>query len=308
MKIFEMFAGYGGASFSLKKLGVDFECVGVSEIDKDAMRCYTQNHKGYHFGDCTKINPEELKDFDLLTGGFPCQSFSMAGKGLGELDTRGTLFNEIIRIAEVKQPKYMLLENVKGLTTAKHAGTLQKILDELHRIGYKVFMKVLNSKDYGMPQSRQRVFFVCFNLSYFDIVPNYKFPEKQELDLFFSEILDDLPFREIPPFQFINYGDKRRIDMLKSVTDKCFHTLTTNRSHQNQYLLNEDRTMCRLFEKQEVFRLMGFKDGEINLEGISHNQAHKLAGNGWDINLVSKIFKQMFALHENNGVVSGDEK
>jgi len=294
IKLFEMFAGYGGASFSLKRLGIDFECVGVSEIDKDAMRCYTQNHKGYHYGDCTKIKPEELPDFNLLTAGFPCQSFSMAGKGLGELDTRGTLFNEIIRIAEVKKPKYMLLENVKGLTTAKHTDTLQKILSELHRIGYCVYMKVLNSKDYGMPQSRERVFFVCFNLSSFDLVPSYEFPGKEKLDLFFYDILDDLEFREIPPFQFRNYGDKKRIDMLKSVADKCFHTLTTNRSHQNQYLLNKERTMCRFFQKQEVFRLMGFKDGEINLNRISHNQAHRLAGNGWDINLVSKIFKQMF--------------
>ena len=153
IRLFEMFAGYGGASFALKKAGIDFECVGYSEIDKFAIQCYEQNHyneieipegkaeeynvDGYNFrgngedfkgnyfeyydqipmnsGDATKINPYKIPDFDLLTAGFPCQSFSVAGKGLGEQDTRGTLFHEIIRIAEVKQPKYMLLENVKGL-------------------------------------------------------------------------------------------------------------------------------------------------------------------------------------------------
>jgi DNA (cytosine-5)-methyltransferase 1 len=293
IKLFEMFAGYGGASFSLKRAGIDFECVGVSEIEKDAMRCYTQNHKGYHYGDCTKINPNDLPDFDLLTGGFPCQSFSMAGKGKGEQDTRGTLFYEIIRIAEVKKPRWMLLENVKGLTTKNHKKTFETILSELDRIGYSVDYKVLNSKDYGTPQDRKRVFFVCFRDS--EDWEKWKgFPEKEELKLFFNEILDNLPFREIPPFQFRNYGDKKRINGLKSVSDKCFHTLTTNRSHQNQYILNGNKTMCRLFEKQEVFRLMGFKDGEINLNKISHNQAHKLAGNGWDINLVSKIFQKMF--------------
>lgn len=297
LTIFEMFAGYGGASFSLKRLGIDFEYVGYSEIDKFACQCYEQNHKGKAIGDCTKINPWSLDYFDLLTAGFPCQAFSMAGKGLGELDTKGTLFHEIIRIAEIKKPRWMLLENVKGLTTKKHKKTFEKILSELERIGYNVDWKVLNSKKYGMPQNRERVFFVCFRDSE-DWEKWGGFPEKEELKLFFNEILDDLPFRKIPPFQFRNYGDKKRIDGLKSISDKCFHTLTTNRSHQNQYLLNTERNMCRLFEKQEVFRLMGFKDGEINLDKISHNQAHKLAGNGWDINLVSKIFKQMFALNK----------
>jgi len=296
IRLFEMFAGYGGASFALKKVGIPFQCVGVSEIDKDAMRCYTQNHQGYHYGDCTKINPNDLPGFDLLTAGFPCQAFSMAGKGLGELDTRGTLFNEIIRIAEVKKPKYMLLENVKGLTTKKHKPTFDKILSELDRIGYNVKWKVLNSKDYNIPQDRKRVFFVCIKKE-FQYDQDFKFPESEELKLYFRDILDDLPFRDIPIFQFRDYGDKKRIDGLKSVSDKCFHTLTTNRSHQNQYLLNPRKTMCRLFEKQEVFRLMGFKDGDINLNDISHNQAHRLAGNGWDINLVSKIFKNMFTAH-----------
>jgi len=204
LKLFEMFSGYGGASFALKKAGIDFECIGFSEIDKYAIQCYQQNHKNNigiydnynknlrkdgctgtlgtqcgsstaggsfsiignqtitNFGDCTQINPNELPDFDLLTGGFPCQSFSAAGKGRGELDTRGTLFNEIIRIAEIKKPKYMLLENVKGLTYKNHRETFNKILSELERIGYDVKWKVLNSKEYGIPQNRERVFFVCF--------------------------------------------------------------------------------------------------------------------------------------------------
>jgi DNA (cytosine-5)-methyltransferase 1 len=152
IKLFEMFAGYGGASFALKKAGIPFKCVGYSEIDKYAVQCYEQNHcivagwkRIYHpdnYGDATKIDPSSIPDFDLLTGGFPCQAFSVAGKGLGELDTRGTLFNEIIRIAEVKKPKYMLLENVKGLTNKKHKATFDKILSELDRIGYHVKYQV----------------------------------------------------------------------------------------------------------------------------------------------------------------------
>ncbi len=206
MKVFEMFSGFGGASFALKKAGIDFECVGYSEIDRFAIQCYEQNHNNQeypdamgnfsepikNYGDCTKINPNKLPDFDLLTGGFPCQSFSVAGKGQGEQDTRGTLFNDIIRIAEIKKPRYILLENVKGLTTKRHAATFQKILSELQRIGYQVEWKVLNSKEHGIPQNRERVFFVCWNLCKMNFIEfcNFKFPEKEELEIFLKDILE----------------------------------------------------------------------------------------------------------------------
>jgi len=131
LRVFSAFAGYGTDNFALKQLGIPFECVGFSEIDKYAIKCFEQNHwttqqtntpgqinviTPKNYGDITQIKPEDIPDYDLFTGGFPCQSFSVAGKGLGELDPRGTLFYEIIRINEVKKPKYMLLENVKGLT------------------------------------------------------------------------------------------------------------------------------------------------------------------------------------------------
>ena len=145
IRLFEMFAGYGGASFALKKAEIEHEVVGYSEIDKCAIKCYEQNHKGKNFGDCTKINPNELPDFDLLTGGFPCQAFSNAGKQLGVNDSRGTLFWEIVRIAKIKKPKYMLLENVKGLLSKKFVQTFDKILKELDEAGY-IVVKYFNDK------------------------------------------------------------------------------------------------------------------------------------------------------------------
>jgi len=475
LKIFEMFAGYGGASFSLKKAGIDFECVGYSEIDKYAIECYDQNHcwkpskksvpwceSPKNYGDCTKINPYELPDFDLLTGGFPCQSFSVAGKGLGELDTRGTLFNEIIRIAEIKKPRYMLLENVKGLTNKKHQPTFNKILSEIKRIGYEVQWKVLNSKEHGIPQNRERVFFICFRNFYDDV--DFKFPEKEELKIFLKDILENevdekyyLKKEQVDrliektnvntlinePSAFDVYNKKIKNDGLSLTLTEPHHnslrlieplkignvnpsgkgmngnvhggniapTVTTNKgegskiiqignikkeserrvndcpleinlylkenkgdltikeiaektgeslakvehyfrkdksraipkpdvwfklkevlgfddaydktvselekfyveyeSSQRVYseegcspclsvansdkLIQKDFTIRKLTPK-ECFRLMGFND-EINLEGISNSQQYKLAGNGWDINLVSKIFKKMLSSH-----------
>lgn len=203
MKILELFSGYGTASFALEQLGIDFEIVGYSDIDKYANQCFKQNHwrnmpfsldefgtnYTHRLGDVTKIDPHKLKDFDLLTGGFPCQAFSVAGKGLGELDTRGTLFNEIIRIAEVKKPRYMLLENVKGLMSKRHKSTFNKIISELYRIGYFVKWKVMNTKEHGIPQNRERVFFVCFK-SWTDFC-DYEWAEKEELKIFLKDILEE---------------------------------------------------------------------------------------------------------------------
>lgn len=188
IKVFTMFAGYGTDLFALKKLGIDYECLGFSEIDKYAIQCFQQNHGGKNWGNCREINPNELPDFDLLTGGFPCQSFSNAGQMKGELDPRGTLFYEIIRIAEVKKPKYMLLENVKGLTSKKFKETFDKILSELDRIGYNVKWKVLNSKDYGTPQNRERVWFVCIRK---DIEQEFNFPNKEPLNICLKDLIEE---------------------------------------------------------------------------------------------------------------------
>jgi DNA (cytosine-5)-methyltransferase 1 len=195
MKILELFSGYGTASFALKRLGIEYELVGYSDIDKYANQCFKQNHcpddveDMLRLGDITKVDEKSLPDFDILTGGFPCQAFSVAGKMQGELDSRGTLFYEIIRIAEVKQPKFMLLENVKGLTTKKFKDTFAKILSELGRIGYNVYWEVLNSKDYGIPQSRARVWFVCIRK---DIDSRYfQFPQEFPLSLKLKDILEE---------------------------------------------------------------------------------------------------------------------
>lgn len=136
-------------------------CIGYSEIDKYAIKVYQShfpNHKNY--GDITKIEASELPDFELLCGGFPCQSFSIAGKRGGFTDTRGTLFFDIARILAVKRPRLLLLENVKGLLSHDQGRTFATIITALDELGYDIQWQVLNSKNHGVPQNRERVLIV----------------------------------------------------------------------------------------------------------------------------------------------------
>ena len=155
---FSMFSGIGGFEYGIGDMG---ECVGYSEIDKYAEAIYRYHypeHKG--FGDATGINTDDLPDFDCLVGGFPCQSFSIAGKRGGFSDSRGTLFFEIARICADKRPGYILLENVKGLLSHDNGKTFQSILGILSDIGYLLQWEVCNSKCFGVPQNRERVFVI----------------------------------------------------------------------------------------------------------------------------------------------------
>lgn len=156
-----MFAGIGGFRYGIEKVIPQAECVGFSEIDKYAIQIYKKHYpETKNYGDATRIIPEELPDFDFLIGGFPCQSFSIAGKRGGFEDTRGTLFFEIARIARIKRPELLLLENVKGLLSHDKGRTFGTILSTLSELGYFLEWQVLNSKNFGVPQNRERVFVV----------------------------------------------------------------------------------------------------------------------------------------------------
>ena len=164
IRFFDMFAGIGGFRSGLEVVG-GYECVGYCEIDKYARRAYEAIYdtKGeLYFDDARTIEPDKLPDIDLICGGFPCQSFSIAGKRGGFSDARGTLFFEIIRIASVKRPSYLLLENVPGLLSHDGGRTFATILSALSELGYHVTWQVLNSADFGVAQSRKRVFIIGF--------------------------------------------------------------------------------------------------------------------------------------------------
>jgi len=159
MRYFSMFSGIGGFEIPLQELG--WECIGYSEIDSYAIQIYEKHFPGHqNFGDATKLDTADLPDFDLLVAGFPCQAFSIAGKRRGFDDTRGTLFFEIARVLRDKRPRYLLLENVKGLLSHDSGKTFQTILGVLTDLGYQIEWQVLNSKNHGVPQNRERVFIV----------------------------------------------------------------------------------------------------------------------------------------------------
>ena len=160
-KVFSMFSGIGGFELGLLMSEKKVRLVGYSEIDKYAVKIFEKQLKGIkNYGNATTIDETKLPNFDLLVGGFPCQAFSVAGKQRGFNDTRGTLFFDVARILKHKKPKHFILENVKGLLSHDSGRTFQTILKVLSDIGYDCQWEVLNSKNYGVPQNRERVYII----------------------------------------------------------------------------------------------------------------------------------------------------
>lgn len=335
IRVFEGFAGYGGASYGLKRLkenlpGIEYEIVGYSEFDKYASELFDANHKDSegnpikNWGDITKIDPDELPDFDMFTGGFPCQPFSSAGMQMGVEDPygRGQMLSQIIRICKVKKPKYLLLENVKGFTHGKFKPVHDQLVKDLREMGYgekPLAQAVLNSKDYGIPQNRQRLWMFAQLGGLpegFDVVPPVV-----ETHLKMADLLDITPEPKLylSDEQIAHLKEKHHIDSFKVDTPLCFdvynkkikadgYSITITQPEHNSLRVVEvpkedGKEIVRKMSVHEQFRLMGFRisrdkqDCEIDFNGQSYTQLSKRAGNGWDINLVgillTHIFKQI---------------
>ena len=165
IKYLDMFAGVGGFRTGLTNVGDFFVPVGWCEIDKHAQKAYRalyETEGEYFCDDATQIKPEDLPEIDLICAGFPCQPFLVSGRRLGFADTRGTLFHEIVRVAEARRPAYLLLENVPGLLNHEGGKTFGTILAAIHELGYSLEWCVLNSANFGVPQQRRRVYIVGY--------------------------------------------------------------------------------------------------------------------------------------------------
>ncbi len=202
----DLFAGIGGFRIALEKLGG--QCLGYSEIDKQAMKVYQQNFISYlnqneiALGDITKIN-QLLINVDLIVGGVPCQPWSVAGRLRGFEDPRGQLWFDVIRLVNQSQPKAFIFENVSGLANPKNRDNLELILSELTHIGYCVKWKVLNAYDFGVPQNRDRVFIVGIRND-LEKSQEYKFPHPLNIHPKLVDILDEL--------KNIKYVEKLKFD------------------------------------------------------------------------------------------------
>jgi len=257
-------------------------CAGYSEIDKYAIQIYKKhfNHKNY--GDITKINAKELPEFDLLVGGFPCQAFSIAGKRKGFNDTRGTLFFDIARICSEKRPKYLVLENVKGLLSHDKGKTFQTIIGVLSDLGYLVEWQVLNSKNFGVPQNRERVFIV----GHLGGEPRRKvFPIRR------TDNKIDKPDKSVASIR--TSGDRGKQKTYLKYEE--VQTLSANPMSDNIpriIQLNKPKHLnIRKLTPTECERLQGFPDGWT--EGLSDTQRYKTLGNAVTVNVIKEIVKRI---------------
>jgi DNA (cytosine-5)-methyltransferase 1 len=210
MRILELFAGYGSQALALENLGIEFTS-NISEIDKYAIQAYNQLHGDTHnWGDITKIDETKLPYYDLITYSSPCQDFSVAGLQRGgdkDSGTRSSLLWECERIIRAVKPKYLLMENVKNLVGQKHKHNFIKWLKVLESIGYKNWWKVLNAKDYGVPQNRERVFVVSILGG-----TEYLFPNPIKLEKRLKDILEPVVDEKYYLSNKLIEGFMRRID------------------------------------------------------------------------------------------------
>ena len=284
-----MFSGIGGFEYGMELSKMDFECVGYSEIDENAKSIYQRHYpKHINFGDATRIKTEKLPDFDFLVGGFPCQSFSIAGNRQGLDDTRGTLFFEIARILKDKTPRYFLLENVKGLLSHDGGRTYKKMLGVLSDLGYTISWKVYNSRNHGVPQNRERIFIIGCH-------------REREGGL---EILFKRRNKKKENDRIVKNGWVKLKEDLCCRTTKNgdFYAVTTRfrcrpfKKSQDNYVL--DDIGLRKLTPCECERLQGFPDDWTKYgkddELISDTQRYKCCGNAVTTNVITAIVDEMF--------------
>lgn len=281
----DLFAGIGGIRLGFESAGG--QCVFTSEWDEDAQKMYENYFGDKPHGDITKINEKEIPDHDILTGGFPCQAFSIMGdmKGFGE--TRGTLFFDVERILREKRPKALFLENVRNLASHDGGRTLKVILKSLKGLGYFVHHKVLNGLDFGVPQKRERIMIVGFLENY-----PFEFPTK---GLRKPKTLEDILERdeEIHAKHFLSDYVKSKLQRQLIEQNKIAPEYPTV-WHENKsgnigihpfscalrangsynYLVVSGK---RRLTPREMFRLQGFPDDYQIV--VSDQQARKQAGN-----------------------------
>ena len=359
LRVFEAFAGYGSQRMALRNIGIEFEVVGISEIEGDVIQSYAAIHSDFlekrehidnyvpedkekmisyleeinvpldyktfenkarklrlpklkdmylanklinNYGDIQGINPTTLPDFDLFTYSFPCQDISVAGYQCGlneDSGTRSSLLWECCKIIETKRPKYLMMENVKNLVGKNHKDNFLKFLDYLESLGYTNSWTILNARDYGVPQNRERVF--C--ISELESKRDFVFPEPTELKFKLEDILE----KDVDERYYLNNGqvmDKPIKQEYSYCLDSNYWKGTTLQSflkkHRRQLVtdrVNESgQYVPRRLTPKETWRLMGVNDEDIEKASqlVSNTSLYKQSGNSIVVPVLEAIFRQWF--------------
>lgn len=309
MNVGELFAGIGGIGLAFKQAGFDIGW--ANELDKKAYLTYSKNFNNYAVNeDMRKVNPIDLRSVDVLAGGFPCQSFSIAGYQKGFNDERGNLFFDILNFIDVLRPPVIFLENVKNLLTHDCGRTFKIIQGELSTAGYYIKHKVMNTAEYSdVPQNRERLYIVCFG--YKEHYLKFKFPKPVKKTKSIRSLLDSNVSEEF------SYKNSRYYDKLKDTMknpDTLYQwrrtyvrenkkglcpTLTANMGtggHNVPLLLDGDD--IRKLTPRECARFQGFPDSFVLPKELPNSELYKQIGNSVSVPVVKAIAKNILAVFE----------
>ena len=327
LEVLELFGGIGACSKTLERLGIDYEIADYVEIDKYAVKSFNAIHN-------TNFEPQNIQNWnkdikvDLIMHGSPCQDFSLAGKQAGGDEgsgTRSSLMYETIRIVEKLKPKYVIWENVKNLLSKKHIHNFNAYLETMEQLGYTNYYQVLNAKDYGIPQNRERVFTISIRKN---INKNFKFPPKQELKLKLKDMLEDeVDEKYYLSGKMVSYiiadnekwtGNNGKCIVNKDIATTINTKEGTRRCDASNYISDDvldnfdlkeiidlktsldigcvtNNLRIRKLTPKECWRLMGFDDEDFEKasEVCSNAQLYKQAGNSIVVNVLEAILKEL---------------
>lgn len=319
VKYIDLFSGIGGFRLAFAKAG--FKCVFSSEINEVCQKVYEKNFGDKPFGDITKINIDDIPQFDVLCAGFPCQPFSICGRKLGFNDTRGNLFFEICKIIERKKPFAVVLENVQHLVNHDKGNTFKTIVKNLEHLGYTVSFQILNSKDYGVAQSRERIIIVATLYGEFD----FSKVEKSE-PVYINDILDETGNFEILKKDEYTLLDEKYIKRQDSGLIFCGYrnkktwkkgtrenteylsrchrqpnriyssagthpTIPSQETSGRFFIYIKEKDIVRKLTLSECYKLMGFPVNFIKDE--NKGNAYKQIGNSIVVPMMEKIAHQI---------------
>jgi DNA (cytosine-5)-methyltransferase 1 len=301
-KFIDLFAGVGGIRLGFEEIFRDKSSfVFASEIDKFAQQTYSSNYGHLPSGDITQIKPQEIPNFDILLAGFPCQPFSNAGLKKGFDDTRGTLFFDIAQIAKHHQPQVLFLENVKGFKNHDKGNTFRVVKETLEELGYRVFSEVLNAKNFGVPQNRERIYIIAF----LDHTIEFEFPKPLEKNVKLGDILEKkVDIKYTISDKLWEGHQRRKLEHKKKgngfgycmFNEKSEYTSTISARYYkdgSEILIEQKDKNPRKLSPREAGRLQGFPD-DFQIV-VSDTQAYKQFGNSVAVPVIRELAKVIYS-------------